>query len=705
MKHNNHLNEAVEHSAEDVRTDNADCTRQCGCGHDNEDKGVCCDSAGKCSDASGKCDDDGHDHGGSSCCCGGHCHSASGKPSPFAWPAVSFVLLVAGIVMNHLQTAWFTLPVVNLLWFVIAFLPVGLPVIKEGWEAALRKDVFSEFTLMIVASIGAFCIGEYPEAVAVMLFYTVGEILQHRAVDRATRNIEKLLDVRPERATVLRSDGSSVEVSPKDVAIGETIEIKPGERVPLDGELLDGEAMFDTSALTGESMPRAIAAGEEVLAGMIASGRPVKVKVNRPYSESAISRILALVKDASSRKAPTEMFIRRFARVYTPVVMLLAVLIVAVPALVGALSPSFNYVFSDWLYRGLVFLVISCPCALVVSVPLGYFAGIGAASRAGILFKGGNYLDALTSVDTVAFDKTGTLTTGRFEVTGVETSGLTESELLNIVLSVESKSTHPIAKAVVAYAQGRGAEMVKVTSMKEISGRGVEAVIDGKGILVGNLRLLQDKGIGFPDNLAATSATLVVCAVNNKYSGALFLADTIKSDSPDAIERLKGLGIHDIHLLSGDKKEVVADYAARLGIDKASGGLLPEDKAGRIEALIKNDGKKVAFVGDGMNDAPVLALSDVGIAMGGLGSDAAVESADVVIQTDQPSKVATAIVIARTTRAVVRENIIGAISVKVIVLLAGALGYASLWGAVFADVGVALLAVLNSLRILYKNFK
>ncbi|WP_297073471.1 heavy metal translocating P-type ATPase [uncultured Duncaniella sp.] len=696
------------HSSEKIKIDLTDTSCSCDCKHDGSNgvNGSCCHADGDCCKSSeGKDGSVAKTESSGCCCCGGHCHSGAGKKSPFVWPAVSFVLLIAGIVLNHLQAAWFTQPVVNLLWFVLAFLPVGLPVIKEGWEAALRKDVFSEFTLMIVASIGAFCIGEYPEAVAVMLFYTVGEILQHKAVDRATRNIEKLLDVRPERASVLQPDGSSVEMSPKEVAIGETIEVKPGERVPLDGELLDGEAMFDTSALTGESMPRTIVRGGEVLAGMIAAGTPVKVKVNRPYGESALSRILALVKDASSRKAPTEMFIRRFARVYTPIVMLLAVLIVAVPALVGAFSPSFHYVFSDWLYRGLVFLVISCPCALVVSVPLGYFAGIGAASRAGILFKGGNYLDALTSVDTVAFDKTGTLTTGRFDVTGIELSGLTERELLDIVLSVESRSTHPIAKAVVAYALSHGAEEISVTSMKEISGRGVEAVIDGKDILVGNLRLLQDRGIGFPDNLAATSATLVVCAVNNKYSGALFLADTIKSDSPDAIERLKGLGINEIHLLSGDKKEVVADYAAKLGIDKALGGLLPEDKAGRIEALIKNEGRKVAFVGDGMNDAPVLALSDVGIAMGGLGSDAAVESADVVIQTDQPSKVATAIVIARTTRAVVRENIIGAIGVKGIVLVAGALGYASLWGAVFADVGVALLAVLNSLRILYKNFK
>lgn len=643
--------------------------------------------------------DDCDDHG---CCCHHHHEEGNGR-SQYLLPAISFILLISGIILNHISPAWFMNPVVNLIWFVAAFLPVGLPVMKEGWESIKTGDVFNEFTLMVVASIGAFCIREYPEGVAVMLFYTVGEMLQHKAVDRATRNISNLLDVRPERTLVLR-DGKYVEVSPKNVKVGEEIEIKPGERVPLDGTLLDNEASFDTSALTGESMPRDIGRDGEVLAGMISAGQTVRVRVSRPYDKSALARILEMVKDASGRKAPAEMFIRKFARVYTPVVIALAFLIVAVPAIVGVFSPSFHYVFSDWLYRGLVFLVISCPCALVISVPLGYFAGIGAASRAGILFKGGNYLDAITKVDSVAFDKTGTLTTGTFEVTGVDAGSLTENEFLPFVLAAERKSSHPIAKAVVKYALSRQTQELPLASMSEISGEGVKAECDGKEILVGNLRMMDRNGVRYPGSLLKTTATLVVCAVDGEYAGSLMLSDRVKPSSAQAIERLKELGIDDIHLLSGDKKEVVGEYAAKLGIKDAFGGLLPQDKAEHIADLVEKRQRNVAFVGDGMNDAPVLALSNVGVAMGGLGSDAAVESADVVIQNDDPSKLATSIIIGRTTRTVVRENIIGAISIKVIVLLAGAFGFASLWAAVFADVGVALLAVLNSLRILYKKF-
>lgn len=637
------------------------------------------------------------------CGCGCHCGEHSEGKSPFLWPGISFVLLITGIVMNHLALGWFSIPVVNLLWFILAFLPVGFPVMKEGWEAVMAKDYFSEFTLMIVASIGAFCIGEYPEAVAVMLFYTVGEIFQHKAVDKTTRNIRKLLDVRPERATVIR-DGKAVEISPQDVVPGEIIKVKPGGRVPLDGELLDQEALFDTSALTGESMPRSIAKEGEVLAGMIAEGQPVRIRVNRPYGQSALARILNLVREASGRKAPTELFIRRFARIYTPVVILLALLIVIVPAIIGA-TGNFEYVFSEWLYRGLVFLVISCPCALVISVPLGYFAGIGAASRAGVLVKGGNYLEALAKIDAVAFDKTGTLTTGRFEVSAIEIAGVDKEAFLSYIMSLEKNSTHPIAKAVVAYSMANGGMELSVESVREISGQGVEAVIGGKMVAVGNIRLMNGRNITVPEELVTSSATLVICAVDSNYIGYLALADAIKTDAALTVERLKTLGVNDIYMLSGDREEVVSDYAAKLGIDQAVGALMPEDKARHIGDLINSQGRHVAFVGDGMNDAPVLALSTVGVAMGGLGSDAAVESADVVIQTDQPSKVATAIRIARTTANVVRENIVGAISIKAIVLIAGALGYASLWGAVFADVGVALLAVLNSLRILYMKYR
>ncbi len=623
-----------------------------------------------------------------------HCHSHG---SSGLWmPTVSFGLLVIGLIGKYsgIAESW-----IEAIWFLVAFLPVGLPVMREAWEAALRKDFFSEFSLMAIASIGAFCIGEYPEAVAVMLFYTVGERLQLLAVNKASKNISDLLDVRPERTDVWRT-GTYMNVSPKDVKVGERIEVKPGGRVPLDGVLLEAEAQFDTSALTGESMPRSIREGEEVLAGMIVQGQAVRIQVNRPYEQSALARILALVKDASERKAPAELFIRRFARIYTPIVILLSFLIVSVPALVGMVTPSFLYVFSDWLYRGLVFLVISCPCALVISVPLGYFGGIGAASRAGILFKGGNYLDAITRVNTVAFDKTGTLTTGRFEVTMVESTGIPASDLLSVLLSVERKSTHPVAQAVVRYAEKQDSVPMEITDMRELAGHGVEAIVNGRQVLVGNIRLLAERDIPVPKELSDSVSTVVVSTIDGKYAGHLLLSDTLKKDAVDAIRRLKDLDVKDIRLLSGDKQEIVNQFAERLGVDKAYGNLLPEDKAAYIERLTAETDKLVAFVGDGMNDAPVLALSDVGIAMGGLGSDAAIESADVVIQTDQPSKVAEAISIGRATRNIVRQNIVGSIGVKVIVLVAGAFGFATLWEAVFADVGVSLLAVLNSIRIL-----
>ena len=580
-----------------------------------------------------------------------HCHSYG---SSGLWmPTVSFVLLVIGLIGKYSGISWFAESWIGAIWFLVAFLPVGLPVMREAWEAALQKDFFSEFSLMAIASIGAFCIGEYPEAVAVMLFYTVGERLQLLAVNKASKNISDLLDVRPERTDVWRT-GRYMNVSPKDVKVGERIEVKPGGRVPLDGVLLEAEAQFDTSALTGESMPRSIREGEEVLAGMIVQGQAVRIQVNRPYEQSALARILALVKDASERKAPAELFIRRFARIYTPIVILLSFLIVSVPALVGMVTPSFQYVFSDWLYRGLVFLVISCPCALVISVPLGYFGGIGAASRAGILFKGGNYLDAITRVNTVAFDKTGTLTTGRFEVITVESTGIPASDLLSVLLSVERKSTHPVAQAVVRYAERKDSVPMEITDMRELAGHGVEAIMNGRQVLVGNIRLLTERGISVPKELSDSVSTVVVCAIDGKYAGHLLLSDTLKKDAVDAICRLKDLDVKDICLLSGDKQEIVNQFAERLGVDKAYGNLLPEDKAAYIERLTAEPDKSVAFVGDGMNDAPVLALSDVGIAMGGLGSDAAIESADVVIQTDQPSKVAEAISIGRATRNIVR---------------------------------------------------
>lgn len=611
------------------------------------------------------------------------------------WPAIiSFALLLSGILMNMSHAACFESSVVQLFWYIAAFLPVGLPVFKEAIEAILQKDIFNEFTLMIIACVGAFCIGEYPEAVAVMLFYSVGEMLQDKAVGKATRNIRRLLDVRPEKTMVLR-EGKFCEVSPKNVNIDDVIEVRPGERVPLDGVLLSPSGLFDTSALTGESVPRSVEKGGEVLAGMIVSESPVRLRVNRLYDNSALAKILELVKEASERKAPAELFIRKFARIYTPVVLALALLVVAVPALCLA-----NYNFSEWLYRALVFLVISCPCALVISVPLGYFAGIGAASRRGILFKGGNYLDALASINAVAFDKTGTMTSGSFEVRNVDLTNVPKARLLSLILSLEQNSTHPMAKAASDYARMNGAKAVEVSNVREIAGHGVEASVDGETVLVGNLKLMQSHNVMIPTSLLNTHTSLIFCAIEGNYAGALMLTDAIKDDAAPCITQLKHIGVDDLYLISGDKKEAVQECAGKLGILNYYGEMLPADKATMIERLMKQENKRVAFVGDGMNDAPVLALSNVGVAMGGLGSDAAVESADVVIQDDQPSKLVTAIRISRRTRRIVTENIVGAIAIKVIILIAGLLGYASLWAAVFADVGVSLLAVMNSLRIL-----
>ena len=630
----------------------------------------------------------------------GHTHDQQGT----GFLILSFLLLVGGVILRYLQLPFSMIPGVEVLWFLLAFLPVGFPVMVEVWKSIRQKDIFNEFSLMLLATIGAFCIGEYPEGVAVMLFYSVGERVQHRAVDRARRNIRRLLDVRPEKALVLRQ-GKEQSVFPGEVEVGEMIMVKPGERIPLDGLLQEEYALFDTSALTGESLPRTINRGEEVLAGMIVSGQAIRLKVTKPYEQSALARILALVQDASERKAPAELFIRRFARIYTPVVFLLALSIMLLPALVAAFHPGFDYFFKDWAYRGLVFLVISCPCALVISVPLGYFGGIGAASRKGILFKGGNYLDAITHVNTVVFDKTGTLTTGHFQVFSMEADTVSSQRLLSILLTLEEKSTHPVAQAVTRYALQEGAGRIGVTHLQEYPGYGLEGVIEGKNVLVGNIRLLTDRGITVPAGISERVATVVVCAIAGKYAGHLLLSDTLKADAVEAIGRLKQLHIDNIQLLSGDKKEIVAIFAKTLGIRHARGGLLPEDKAAYLEKLNAEAGVSAAFVGDGMNDAPVLALSDVGIAMGGLGADAAIESADVVIQTDQPSKVATAISIGRATRRIVKQNIAGAIGVKSLILIAGACGFVTLWAAVFADVGVALLAVLNSVRILSKKFE
>lgn len=633
----------------------------------------------------------GHDH---------HHHHAHGAAA-FLPPAISFAMLVAGLLMSHFHVALFEESLtVEYVWYLVAFLPVGLPVVKDAAAGIVHGDIFNEFTLMVIACVGAFCIRELPEAVGVMLFYSIGESLQHGAVDRATRNISKLLDVRGETAHLI-VDGETKDVDPATVAVGRIIEVRPGDRVPLDGTLKSAAGTFDTSALTGESVPRDMEEGDSVLAGMISSQSTVRIAVDKVYSQSALSRILDMVGQAASRKAHAELFIRRFAKVYTPIVILLAAMLVAVPALVALFDTSFVYVFSQWLYRALVFLVISCPCALVISVPLGYFAGIGAASRLGILFKGGNYLEAVTKVNMVAFDKTGTLTTGQFKVEEVDGDDL----MLSLMAAAESGSSHPLAKALTDHVRRCGLDIPAAESLHEKAGYGVVAMVGGHNVAVGNLRMLDADGISYPEVIRTDGRTIMVCAVDGRYSGYVALADTIKPDAVGAVAALHNLGVDRVVMLSGDKKEIVDDYAARLALDEAHGALLPEDKADYVAKAAAVAGRQVAFVGDGMNDAPVLALSDVGVAMGGLGSDAAVESADVVIRTDRPSRLATAIRIGRTTHTIVKENIVGAIAIKVIILALGAAGYASLWAAVFADVGVALLAVVNSMRIMWKNYE
>lgn len=608
-------------------------------------------------------------------------------------PALSLALLLAGIAMSAMEVSWFSNSWIRLLWYAIAWLPTGCGVLREAIEAARDGEVFNEFLLMSVASIGAFAIREYPEAVAVMTLYCIGEALQDRAVSRARSNIKSLIALRPDHAVIVRGDERAT-VSPADVKVGDIVEVKPGERVPIDGTLTNGAHAFDTAALTGESLPRVIDEGNEVLAGMIVIESPVRLKAIRPASESAVSRILAMVEDASERKAPTELFIHRFAKVYTPIVVGLAVLVVLLPWLYSAIDTSWNYDFTTWLHRALIFLVISCPCALVISIPLSYFAGIGAASRRGILFKGSNYLDAIAQVDTVVFDKTGTLTTGQFLVSQV--SRLND-EQVSIVAAIEQVSPHPIARAIIDY---REPAAVEVTDLKNIAGYGLSATVNRDKWLVGTTRLLQNEGVDYPAELNDIASTMVTVAVNSRFAGYIVLNDRAKDDAQRAIEELRAEHITTV-MLSGDRQALTLQLANKLGIGTAHGDLLPQGKVEHIERL-KQDGKRVAFVGDGINDAPVMAASDVGIAMGNLGSDMAIETADMVIQTDLPSRVADAVNIGKRTRSIVRQNISLAIIVKLLVMLLGLLGFANMWQAVFADVGVALICVINALRLMWQ---
>lgn len=621
-----------------------------------------------------------------------HEHSHGEKPAWMEYvPAtISFVLLLTGILFEQVFKPAFFEGYIKLIWYLVAYVPVGLPVMIDAVKSIAKGAFFSEFLLMTIATVGAFFIGEYSEGVAVMVFYSVGELFQSLAVARAKRSIKALLDVRPDTVNVLR-EGELKTVSPSEVQIDEIIQVKSGEKVALDGKLVSESASFNTAALTGESKPDTKGKGDAVLAGMINLHSVSDIQVTALFKDSKLSKILEMVQDATSRKAPTQLFISKFAKIYTPIVVFLAVGICLLPYLFVS-----DYQFSEWLYRSLVFLVISCPCALVISIPLGYFGGIGLASRNGILFKGSNYLDVMTKINTVVMDKTGTLTKGVFKVQQVVTEGITEKELVKLTAVIESKSTHPIATAVVDYAGGaiKGVEAEKV---KEISGHGLRGKIDGKDVMAGNLKLLKKFDIDYPADIEKIVDTIVVVAIDGKYAGYITIADEIKKDAKQAITEMHSLGIKTV-MLSGDKQSVVDKVAKKLGIDDAFGDLLPENKVEKVQAL-KDQHRILAFVGDGVNDAPVVALADAGIAMGGLGSDATIETADIVIQNDEPSKIVRAIKIGRITKKIVWQNIILAMGVKAIVLVLGAGGVATLWEAVFADVGVALLAILNAVRI------
>ncbi|MDY3345382.1 heavy metal translocating P-type ATPase [Riemerella anatipestifer] len=631
-------------------------------------------------------DDDGHDHS----------HSESSPIKMFLPSIISLVLLLVAISFdNWLPQQWFT-GWVRIIWYVVAYAPVGFPVLTDAVKSIRKGEIFSEFFLMGIATIGAFTIGEYPEGVAVMLFYAVGEVFQTMAVSRAKANIKSLLDQRPDEVTVLRNNQPET-VKAETVNIGEIIQLKPGEKLGLDGELLSETASFNTAALTGESKPDTKAKGETVLAGMINLNTVAQVQVTTAYTDSKLSKILELVQNATSQKAPTELFIRKFAKIYTPIVVLLAVAICVLPYFFVA-----DYEFKDWLYRALVFLVISCPCALVISIPLGYFGGIGAASRNGILFKGSNFLDALSNIQNVVMDKTGTMTEGVFKVQEVVfDKAFNQTEMLQMVDALERLSTHPVATAIHEYV-GKTNNEIKLENTEEIAGHGLKAEVNGKQLLVGNFKLMNKFNIQHDVDVSKIVYTIIAVAYDNKFVGYLTVADSIKQDSQNTIDKLKMLNVKPT-MLSGDKSSVVKFVAEQLGIANAFGDLLPEDKVSKVKE-IKAKNETVAFVGDGVNDAPVVALSDVGIAMGGLGSDATIETADVVIQDDKPSKIPMAINIGKQTKKIVWQNITLAFVVKGIVLILGAGGLATMWEAVFADVGVALLAILNAVRIQRMKF-
>lgn len=604
------------------------------------------------------------------------------------WRIIIGAAVLATAVLLSLNNEWLQIAL-----FIISYIIVGGDVVKRAVKNIFKGQVFDENFLMSIATIGAFFIGEYPEGVAVMLFYQVGELFQSYAVGKSRKSIASLMDIRPDYANVKKGD-ELVKVDPDEVQIGDIIVIKAGEKIPLDGKVIEGSSMIDTSALTGESVPRKVEVGSDILSGCININGVITVEVTKEFGESTVSKILDLVENASSKKSNSEQFITKFARYYTPVVVIIAVFLAIIPPLVidGA-------TFSDWIYRALAFLVVSCPCALVISIPLSFFGGIGGASKKGVLVKGSNYLEALAETEIVVFDKTGTLTKGVFNVQEIHPEGVSKEELLELTAHAESYSNHPISLSL-KRAYSKEIDNGRISDVEEISGHGVIATVDGKKVMAGNIKLM--KMMDIPYFKGELIGTIVHVAVNNKYIGYIVIADEVKEDSAQAIKELKAANIKQTVMLTGDNKSIGSKVAKELGLDKVYAELLPADKVEKLEELFSQKSKKgkLAFVGDGINDAPVLARADIGIAMGGLGSDAAIEAADVVIMTDEPSKIATTMKISKKTLKIAHQNIVFAIGIKIIVLILSAFGITTMWAAIFADVGVTIIAVLNAFRAL-----
>lgn len=604
------------------------------------------------------------------------------------WRIIIGAAVLATAVLLSLNNEWLQIAL-----FIISYIIVGGDVVKRAVKNIFKGQVFDENFLMSIATIGAFFIGEYPEGVAVMLFYQVGELFQSYAVGKSRKSIASLMDIRPDYANVKKGD-ELVKVDPDEVQIGDIIVIKAGEKIPLDGKVIEGSSMIDTSALTGESVPREVEVGSDILSGCININGVITAEVTKEFGESTVSKILDLVENASSKKSNSEQFITKFARYYTPVVVIIAVFLAIIPPLVidGA-------TFSDWIYRALAFLVVSCPCALVISIPLSFFGGIGGASKKGVLVKGSNYLEALAETEIVVFDKTGTLTKGVFNVQEIHPEGVSKEELLELTAHAESYSNHPISLSL-KRAYSKEIDNGRISDVEEISGHGVIATVDGKKVMAGNIKLM--KMMDIPYFKGELIGTIVHIAVNNKYIGYIVIADEVKEDSAQAIKELKAANIKQTVMLTGDNKSIGSKVAKELGLDKVYAELLPADKVEKLEELFSQKSKKgkLAFVGDGINDAPVLARADIGIAMGGLGSDAAIEAADVVIMTDEPSKIATTMKISKKTLKIAHQNIVFAIGIKIIVLILSAFGITTMWAAIFADVGVTIIAVLNAFRAL-----